>query len=596
MSNVSLNATTTASVVPRNGVFLIDLSRSMQFDTHLPYERQTNKSLSSEYAFRLANGYSCANYPGPTPANATCNMAQIAADCANRFSYITDATTRNERINVCTNCPPIEPFDAHRTWHTLMDDSGTSSSVTKHYRNDYTCVDIAIPASVSGTPAHTESYLVESNVPAAKRPEPLNTVLTGVNSALQSITERSIAGDSVTFIAFDNDHFAPGSTVRTFGPTQRGTAQFNALQAITSPTASEASRINSFIFPGAGAGRGETDISSVLLTAKSILTQLPNFGVAENFVVLFSDGMATCSHRVAGCMMSNAGALGTSFCLSGTPSNASNRVNVPPTGAGVNYTGIEMFMASLKETTQVVSRRSGFGNFDTDNRHALLRTPTGVCSSRTHNEPSFFDLGIRFHYFAIGDAVRPYTLLQRSAVDPTRCASSNEFLDLAPDTSSLGKSSELFAQLSGILNGVSCVTPVNDPQGLCPAWNTSNSWGDGTNPSRVYSEGHQMMYAYGVHPTRGIYQPVRRPCNTVPGATVNASCEVGGNSLESVFDAACAANPTPALAGIAPYVNTPVSTPTRRMLICDPTCKSQAAQVTEGINKIYGENPFLIVQ
>ncbi len=641
LSNLEIEVKSTASVVPRNGVFLIDMSRSTVFDTHLPVDRLNDPSLASEYAFRLADGFTCTD--GVAALSTSCTVGSVENFCLARFGIdnLTAATlgTRIAECGVCFSggsctgaettqcendfdsslgiapniahelisgcngqCPPIQPGSANEVWHNQMADSGAypaSAPHTTHYRNDYECRQIAVP-DAPGASAHDEYYFVEIQANTGgpdNPPEPLATILTGVNSALQEISDRSISGDSVTFIAFDDVIFPIGSPIRTFGPTKKGETEFDNLLALTNSGMSQDSRISSFLFPGSGAGRGETNISGALLAAKDVLTSRDNFSVAENFVVLFSDGLATCYHRGGGCMFDSAGNLGATQCLSPSIQNVANIGFGELDGSGFYRNGYAAHLMSLKEATQVISRRDGFSfTFDGDRRHSLPTADQGVCANRPHQD-SLHDLGIRFHYFAIGDAVRPFTVLKSNNFGG--CTTEEERLDEDSDTANLGAQGELFGQLAGVLQGIDCVpAPTTGPEAqLCADWlGTLNNWKMGTEPNYVYGAPNRHFYTYGVHPTRGVYQAIRRPCNEIPGSTVSASCEVGGKTLVEEFDIACEAADDNSPVSYPPYTQPAPNSPERHMLTCDPKCHPKATQITEGVQRIYSENPFIIVE
>ena len=106
-----------------------------------------------------------------------------------------------------------------------------------------------------------------------------------------------------------------------------------------------------------------------------------------------------------------------------------------------------------------------------------------------------------------------------------------------------------------------------------------------------------MFYTYGATGTSGVWAPLRPPC-----VATNA---------QALVDAACSQAPTqPAPGFIMPFsiprVTTDVSPshllptndngePPLPVLACDPQRRSKAQQAMDEINKIYNQNPYILV-
>ncbi|MCB0322479.1 MAG: VWA domain-containing protein [Bdellovibrionales bacterium] len=241
-----------ATLVPRRAVFLLDLSRSIIRDSH-PQD-------VSEYAFFLERQ----------------TRACGAADWW-------DALHPDEQ--------PI--FDA------LPESRALSPGAGSHFKSDYTCQEIL------GT---NEYYAVDTVVP----PEPLNGILDGVRTALLEFEARSVNADRVGIMGFD-DEILP---MRRVGLTAASASNpsFQNFLNVVDPTLGAPQRVLNYLFPRFYGSREITyqgsdgrmvtepspamsDISMALSAAREMLKQDDEFYNADNFVVLFSDGLANCPLR-----------------------------------------------------------------------------------------------------------------------------------------------------------------------------------------------------------------------------------------------------------------------------------------------------------
>lgn len=570
LSALRLNASSTVAAVPRNGVFLVDLSRSTQFQTHLPLEQLSaaNQNQASEFAFRLAadvnTGTQIFTCNDIVPGGNTCNangLAKLANYCTNTFPGASQTV-----LDTCnTQCPPITPFVAHQTWHTQMQQSGSDPSPTAHYRNNYRCETLTNPANS----AQSEAYLIEQDQ-TGKEPEPLNTILGGIYQAMQTLRQRSIAGDTITLIGFDGAVFDfTNPPIRSFGPARidlREGSLFRQIEDLTNPDRSFNEKIPAFFFPGSGPNRGETDIAGALIAARDRLLEQNNFNIARNFVVLFSDGLASCFHgptATNGCMFTGA-SLSPTQCLSPAPTNVRSTHSY-----NNSYT---VHLLGLKEATQVISRLDGIpGTIDPTNNHSLPSATQSSCGGAS-NQLSYFELGIRFHYFAIGNNVRPFSWSQANAAK-TDCATEEQLLDAPMDPTPLENQTGLFFKLAHANCNSNMLTPSE--QAAC---NNTNSF---------YGLSHQMFANYGTYQTRGIYAPVRPPCTPPSGQTLVDMMQTFTNNC-----AAATQSYEPVSHG-DPYT---ITESTRQMLVCDPKGRDAATQILENIQTVYGENPFVIVE
>lgn len=246
----------TASLVPRRGVFLIDLSRSIVRDTH---EREGDTDGSdAEYAY----------YVDPDQLG--------ACDPDNAWKS------------------SLHPADQDTFDYMLPDD--------RHLQ--FTCFDIGGGVD--------ESFGVDMTIP----PQPLTGVLDAIHTAFDIFRERAVPSDKVGLIGFDDELLDQRKMPLTeaFSATNE---TFNNFLIATDTSEPFSSRKDYFLFPryygGNFSGGGNrmpamTDIRLALGEARNMLHAEDFFAHADNFIVLISDGMSNCTMNPPGpysCYFSN---------------------------------------------------------------------------------------------------------------------------------------------------------------------------------------------------------------------------------------------------------------------------------------------------
>lgn len=643
---VLLRSGSTAAIVPRVGVFLIDLSRSTNAETHLPFERTDAADFPSEYVFPLASmGNNWWAVLSQAQRVESCAEGVNASDC-----YVSgnNCAIRWREMDRLYNGDPdpdgAEPFTPSPPIMQQTRYGETAS--TRHFRDEYSCVR---PDDVD------RSYLVDTH-PVYGRPEPLNTILNGINAALTVIQNSAVAGDRLGVIAFDHAASSydsdpgvggEGSQIggRRIPPVRPGTPEFDELLRITDvdDPGDLHFRLRRFFFPRDGAN---TDLSGALWQARDMLTDLAGFQQSQSFVAMFTDGLASCAHGVdTGWIKTDAGrrVLAPDYCLSPTKGNALYDRNDPQ---GLNLSAWSVHMRGLLEATQLLAAKPNLGQNPSDyfrSKHALqcnADTMTGPdCEVRTYQQ-----LGIKFHLFLIGDNVVPNErLMPSSGTSGKSCAWGDDWNQL-PDMRDYGLPrfwGQKFAELNGhtlFYKDTPGVHPtvgfpysqiaqrcwdISDGSGY-PAPGKSKEWfslncedsmpTEQANGRYSYTFPGDFLYVYGVQPTGGMFVPVRRPCQPKGSNLADGkSCEDGG--LKKFLDNQCKqGNWLGALDNLSPRItkadqlNDPAyaqalvmlaahgSSQRRHMLICDPLCRDKNSQVTDAVRKIFESNPYSLVE
>ncbi len=340
----SLESTATAALVPKHVVFLMDVSRSAQWETHLPLEMTRGPSPSPQvYSIREQ----LSGLGGMSYFEASESTFQISDDSTTKCASNTDHT------NECTYSPPVPPGiwpvpkcrfdgvpypggvspdpdrDTSDLFDTIYNIPNAKKTVgfgpimelnpptgspridrpTKHYRRlDYECfiVDNFRDTLPDNTPVDTvaKNFLVDTRNTllsggSYQGAEPLGTMLNGVNHGLKILRDRRIPGDRAGFIAFDRS--ARIDIRRT--PTLLPTSDTKISSLILATDTSDVSVANMrrryqefFLMPRAALG---LNIPEALLEAKKMLfpatpltPALPE--MAHRIVVMLSDGLTNC--------------------------------------------------------------------------------------------------------------------------------------------------------------------------------------------------------------------------------------------------------------------------------------------------------------
>ncbi len=317
---IPLQSTATAAIVPHHGVLLVDLSRSSTMETHHPYERY-GRDNSTEYAFKLTNTVGCNSYTDHTNPCTPRPPPYLCRDI-NTNTYVPYASAINWPPTICDfvgGSPPglyTALYNYYCSLPPLPPRRGTLTQPTRHFKDDYGCYIVSYHDE-NGSP-RSDHYLIdkyrcqETDSSSSAfcpnyhdGPEPLNTMLHGVNYALQLIAARQVPGDLIGAIGFDQSAKIPERRFNLVPPTD---PSFTTLQRITDIDNQTDSTLeeriqNHFFFPRVDAS---SNYPEALKEALEMLKNAPASESAENFVAILSDGLTFCKSS-GECEVSEAG-------------------------------------------------------------------------------------------------------------------------------------------------------------------------------------------------------------------------------------------------------------------------------------------------
>ncbi len=291
----------TAAFVPRRGIFVLDLSKSMTYETHVDED-----PLRSMYAFPMHSQF----------FNHSC-FSESLLDDASKPPCIDDITR-------CVFYGPqglqnSAPDSPRKRWNQMeAHRPGPSSDPKKHYRDDYRCLEATFFVRDFGTGTYvprTEKYLIDVYRDDNYRgPEPLNSTLRAIHRAMDRFNQRSVNGDRFAFMGIDSDFIYSDSSgqnqprvTELILPDVQDTAfhRFGDLYNITdvdttdSPGAKLERRIREYLIFTRSSGK--SNLPAAFTFARQILSEPnPNGSMTSDFVVYFGDGITNCVNPFSG--------------------------------------------------------------------------------------------------------------------------------------------------------------------------------------------------------------------------------------------------------------------------------------------------------
>ncbi len=315
VSLIDFQVAATATFVPRVGCFLIDLSPSVAYETHVPWQD------GGPYAD-----------PAGTPSTADA--------FGNRYAYI----TQDDNPHLAFPFAPMDDGWMQLNANQPERNSEEGYNSTKHYAADYTIqyvlADEDYPGEVTDPTsalyrlsqhfvdpysdldrysiphpywAHVDGYVEDDGT--QHTPEPFGTFIRGVHEALQTFKDRKVSGDQACIIFFDRS--TPWTHVVKL------TSDFDYLLELTNLDVFDHLRADEFnpadpdnyslaqayiANNGLGEGRerlnrlgifpqrfAHTDIRAALDEAFSQLSSEEGNGVpSSHFITLITDGLQNC--------------------------------------------------------------------------------------------------------------------------------------------------------------------------------------------------------------------------------------------------------------------------------------------------------------
>ncbi len=283
-------AYSTAALVPRRGVFAVDITNSTTTGRH-----DIKDGLDPSYfSWDLANpedsaGALCAGVNSQT-LNEDCPVCTLAEAYAG-----TCDTTEQCRLS---DTLEVE-------YRVLLEPSGLPES---HDREDFACVPVTYNSTYnSGN--RNRAFLVDTTIP----PAPLGDILKSVNAAMVAFEERGVGNDALGFLGFDNELLDVRSTGGAFSLVEPGETDFDdfkdASSQVFNPSVNQNTFRNTkfarfFLFPrfrsdipnryDGALQVASTYVPLALAKAIEMLRARDGFDTADNFIVVFSDGQSNC--------------------------------------------------------------------------------------------------------------------------------------------------------------------------------------------------------------------------------------------------------------------------------------------------------------
>ena len=569
--SIPLKARGTAALVPRHGVFSIDLSRSICAETHLDFFRlpAAERFKASECSFRLDEiaGSSC----GATTANPCLNPGS----CQFKANAITSEIFYNRMEQT-------RPAGLQPRW--------------KHYRDDYQCFTV----DEDGNGTREASYLVDTHQHQYdnngdggqdgfyRGPEPLSTILSTLNSALGIIRLRAVAGDQIAILGFDQQVLPQ----RILGPTRPGESLYADLvdiSTLNNPTIAQVEkRMKAFFFPRFPLAN--TNVPEMLLTASfDVIDSMQTKSDGDAFVAMFSDGLSNCTNTEPfqyyplWTWEDDSGKTAWSWNGGVTCIN-------PPDPPGDPYRAYWYHVDSVSVGDMIIG---------------------GSTDPEWNNRGPFYDSYVRkniaFHLLLFGADVQPSIKFAKSRSNPDVCMDQADALRFGRNQSYVVENGWWGWQGYGTLGQ--------------PDWEPGNRdcYGSSGATYCPFLIDHWDYWFGYTMPTGGQFVPIMPACDTstLPAAwdIDNAACKAG--ALQERVDNVCKeydpasyydyfvipAWYTEDLKASGVMTDLITSDPDflwsdyvyNPRIICDTHCRQPEEQIGDFIRKLYAENPYVLV-
>jgi hypothetical protein len=613
----SLNASATATLIPKEVVFLLDLSRSTTFDTHPP--GPTGSTQGVDYNWRLEEDGLRSEFDAECP-NYSPVCWNTDSSVLDQYPYVIDTNTNNGRSSSFVD--PGAPYSVGDTvgytpvYDTDADPSTNPSRGTIDIsqglcgcRADYsqTCQSYGCRATLRMTTIDDVDYYywdvtyctacwwVLSNLDCAFETNPTNpdgavNLAYRYNHRVNGPSPNSTYGTThsktdyrcfqTQGVDLDNDNV---DDRYIFDTHRSGTYEgpqpltaimggvYRALQIIDA-RAVNGDRIGVIGFDQTMDGLesrciGFTDRYDTNFTLMETIFQPSpsNADLQERFNHMFFPRAEANTSVPLG--LSWAGYLfATEDCAS------------IPNAASTNFTG---FASQINQTDHVqrsvvlftdgLTNCTGSACSQTDwNMHygSLMNTVSPIATEFANNK-------IPIHVMMYGNSTGPHTLLRRGSA--SSCMTDQEAREMG------------LAFVDGNSNSTS-----NPPSAAYQ--NLFNLWGQqfsGANPYHLpdsYFFIGEFMHTHVSGQTRGIFGAMRPPCSySHIGATDLNDCNTNG---EGYLGAICGSQGTTA----GDLVTAPYLTDSSSRLVCDPSCRDKSDQVGDFVEDIYGQSPYVLVE
>lgn len=296
---VMLSSEATAALIPRHGVFLIDLSRSSHSDTHMPYESASGAQRPIKYAGESAFKVNSSCQPVLPNTPNGCMTQNVCSILGGSYPGLYDAMwNTNSGLYGMLATPPAR----------LTIPPGMPVDIRKHYRSDYQCYLVSYTDDRTGP--ETDNYLVDADTHAVSTaaypgepvtgyqgPEPLVSMLDGVNYALTELEKNKVPGDYMGAIGIDRSASIRERTFAMSPPDLNAATPYGELVYLSDIATQSSASIQDryqghFFFPRLNAS---LNFPEALERARDMLRNTPDANNAENFIVLMSDGITNCN-------------------------------------------------------------------------------------------------------------------------------------------------------------------------------------------------------------------------------------------------------------------------------------------------------------
>ncbi|MCO6429870.1 MAG: hypothetical protein J5J00_03335 [Deltaproteobacteria bacterium] len=317
-----------ATLIPRNDVFLVDLSRSMYLDTHYskgyyvppaplappsdPYPVGAVPVPGSRSEFV----YAAENTNDPTLYTNIHNYRFINAFCpiinlAGKPHYdckIDSILSNPQKTADDTKTPEndIETTGDAASWNDMIATYPGNVPNYMHYQYEYKFVIVPFVNQALGVTLPTEFFIHWGRRASSVGPyaEPLFSVLAAVHTGMRILEDRRLGSDSLAFYGFDSQGtFPSGDGLEVSAAPRRmdpvpptiNNSTFKEFYDATDLFGQPGKFVTKGLFP---IPRMFSDIQAALVLGLDKISNSSTYQNGKNSIFMFTDGLANCPHDV----------------------------------------------------------------------------------------------------------------------------------------------------------------------------------------------------------------------------------------------------------------------------------------------------------
>lgn len=282
-----------ATLIPRNDMFLIDLSPTVYYENYSQQVLTTDEGATidgsrSKFSYALADTYKDFIIPSGARIGETCGEPD--ANC--QLSSSSDTQIWASQLFQSVEGEQPHPMVKYRDDYRVHKVTFNKDQINEYF--DYFLV-------------HSYDRDAETGLDTFPRPEPLASILRSVHGAMDILQSRALVNDKIGIFGFDSESNSTTSQQGLYvsdeprfldisTPSLASSNFLDFFEATRYETRDDFEKSLSLaLFPRPGR---YSDLHSALYLALGKISTAGSLKIGKNSVFLFTDGLANCAHDV----------------------------------------------------------------------------------------------------------------------------------------------------------------------------------------------------------------------------------------------------------------------------------------------------------